>query len=112
MKFLVPRERVTGEKRVAVTPETARRLQGHRIDIQVESGAGVAAGFPDANYSAVGASVIASGHLDWEGCDAVLCVQPPERESLAPLREGTLLVGLLAPHGARELAHFLNRRSV
>lgn len=112
MKFLVPRERVVGEKRVAVTPETVRRMQCHRIDIQVESGAGDAAGFPDALYSAVGASVVPPDQLDWEGSDAVLCVQPPDREALARLQEGTLLVGLLGPHGARELTQILNRRSV
>jgi NAD(P) transhydrogenase subunit alpha len=112
MKFLVPRERVVGEKRVAVTPETVRRMQCHRIDIHVESGAGDAAGFPDALYSAVGASVVPPDQLDWEGSDAVLCVQPPDREALARLQEGTLLVGLLGPHGARELTQILNRRSV
>jgi len=112
MKFLVPRERVVGEKRVAVTPETVRRMQSHHLEIHVESGAGEAAGFPDALYSAVGASVVPSDQLDWEGGDGVLCVQPPERDAIARLREGTLLVGLLAPHGARELTQLLNRRSV
>jgi NAD(P) transhydrogenase subunit alpha len=112
MKLLVPRECAAGEKRVAVTPETVRRLQGHRIDIQVESGAGEAAGFPDALYSAVGASVASSEDLEWEGSDGVLCVQPPSRESMARLREGALLVGLLAPHGARDLISVLNDRSV
>lgn len=112
MKFLVPRERVVGENRVAVTPETVRRMQSHHIDIHVESGAGEAAGFPDALYSAVGAALVPSDQLDWEGSDVVLCVQPPDRDAIARLREGTLLVGLLAPHGARELAQLLNRRSV
>jgi len=112
MKFLVPRERVVGENRVAVTPETVRRMQSHHIDIHVESGAGEAAGFPDALYSAVGAALVPSDQLDWEGSDVVLCVQPPDRDAIARLREGTLLVGLLAPHGAHELSQLLNRRSV
>jgi NAD(P) transhydrogenase subunit alpha len=112
MKLLVPRECAAGEKRVAVTPETVRRLQGHRIDLQIESGAGEAAGFPDALYDAVGASVVSADQLDWEQSDAVLCVQPPPFEAMRRLQEGTLLVGLLAPHGARELVHLLNGRSI
>jgi NAD(P) transhydrogenase subunit alpha len=112
MKLLVPLESAPGEKRVAVTPETVRRLQGHRIEIQVESGAGEAAGFPDALYSAVGASVMSPECLEWESTDGVLCVQPPRRHHLLRLREGSLLVGLLSPHGARELTTLLNDRSL
>jgi NAD(P) transhydrogenase subunit alpha len=112
MKLLIPREWTAGEKRVAVTPETVRRLQGRRIDIEVERGAGEPAGFPDALYNAIGASVVESDDLDWAGADGVLCVQPPAPFALERMREGSLLVGLLAPHGAQELTRLLNQRSI
>lgn len=112
MKLLIPREWTAGEKRVAVTPETVRRLQGRRIDIEVERGAGEPAGFPDALYNAIGASVVESDDLDWAGADGVLCVQPPAPSALERMREGSLLVGLLAPHGAQELTRLLNQRSI
>jgi len=112
MKLLIPREWLAGEKRVAVTPETVRRLQGRRIDIEIESGAGEAAGFPDALYNAIGASVVDSDALDWERANGVLCVQPPSPSCLERMREGSLLVGLLAPHGAQELTQLLNQRSI
>lgn len=112
MKLLVPRECAAGEKRVAVTPETIRRLQSRRIEIQVQRGAGEAAGFPDSLYNAIGASVVSGDSLDWEGADGVLCVQPPPREAMGRLRDGALLVGLLAPHGAKELVSVLNQRSI
>jgi NAD(P) transhydrogenase subunit alpha len=112
MKLLIPREWTAGEKRVAVTPETVRRLQGRRIDIEVERGAGEAAGFPDGLYNAIGASVVDSDDLDWAGADGVLCVQPPAPSALERMREGSLLVGLLAPHGAQELTRLLNQRSI
>jgi len=112
MKLLIPREWTAGEKRVAVTPETVRRLQGRRIDIEVERGAGEPAGFPDALYNAIGASLVDSDDLDWAGADGVLCVQPPAPSALERMREGSLLVGLLAPHGAQELTRLLNQRSI
>lgn len=112
MKFLIPRESAPGEQRVAATPETIRRLQGRGIHIQLECGAGDAAGFPDALYNAIGASVVPADALDWAGSDGVLCVQPPGLDSLARMRGGSLLVGLLAPHGARELITLLNSRSI
>jgi len=110
--MLIPREIAPGEKRVAVTPETARRLQAKGIDIHVESGAGEAAGFPDALYNAIGATVLPPEQLDWEGADGVLCVQAPGNDGLGRLRAGALVVGLLAPHGAEDLTHVLNARSV
>ena len=112
MKLLIPREWAAGEKRVAVTPETVRRLQGRNIDIEVERGAGEAAGFPDALYNAIGASVVDGDDLDWAGAAGVLCVQPPSPSALERMREGSLLVGLLAPHGAQDLARILNQRSI
>ncbi|MFY7695982.1 MAG: NAD(P) transhydrogenase subunit alpha [Cyanobium sp.] len=112
MKLLIPREWSAGEKRVAVTPETVRRLQGRRIDIEIERGAGESAGFPDVLYNAIGASVVDSEVLDWDCADGVLCVQPPAPSSLERMREGSLLVGLLAPHGAQELTRLLNQRSI
>lgn len=110
--MLIPREIAPGEKRVAVTPETVRRLQGKGIDIQIESGAGEAAGFPDALYNAIGAAVVAPESLDWEVADGVLCVQPPGQDALLRMRPGALLVGLLAPHGAEALTNLLNARSI
>jgi NAD(P) transhydrogenase subunit alpha len=112
MKFLIPRESAPGERRVAVTPETVRRLQGRGIHIELECGAGEAAGFPDALYNAIGASVVPAESLDWQGSAGVLCVQPPSRDGVERMREGALLVGLLAPHGARELVELLNSRSL
>ncbi|MFM7465751.1 MAG: NAD(P)(+) transhydrogenase (Re/Si-specific) subunit alpha, partial [Cyanobium sp.] len=112
MKLLVPRESSAGEKRIAVTPETVRRLQSHHIHLEVERGAGDAAGFPDALFNAIGASVVDSDGLDWAGADGVLCVQPPSPSSLERMREGSLLVGLLSPHGAQDLTRLLNQRSI
>ncbi|MEB3256723.1 MAG: NAD(P) transhydrogenase subunit alpha [Cyanobacteriota bacterium] len=112
MKLLIPREWAAGEKRVAVTPETVRRLQGRNITIEVERGAGEAAGFPDDLYNAIGATVVNSDDLDWAGAAGVLCVQPPSPSALEQMREGALLVGLLAPHGAQELTRVLNQRSI
>lgn len=112
MKLLIPRETAMGEKRVAVTPETVRRLQGLQIEVQVQRGAGDQAGFPDSLYSAVGAAVVPDDHLLWDQADGVLCVQPPSHDALRQLREGALLVGLLAPHGANDLVRVLLERSV
>jgi H+-translocating NAD(P) transhydrogenase subunit alpha len=91
----IPLETTAGETRVAVTPETARKLiaQGHALRLQ--SGAGVAASAPDAAYEAVGVQVTDAAGA-W-GCDLVLKVRPPAIEETPLLRAGSTLVGMLNP---------------
>ncbi|WP_233853818.1 Re/Si-specific NAD(P)(+) transhydrogenase subunit alpha [Paraburkholderia sp. HD33-4] len=105
MNIGVPVETIPGETRVAVTPETAKKLcaQGHVV--RVASGAGVAASATDDAYRAVGAELTdQAGALS---CDLVLKVRAPGRQELASMRAGAVLVGMLDPfdtHGAQRLA--------
>ena len=110
VRFLVPREHSPGEKRVAATPETVKRLMGKGVSVKVQQGAGAAAGFRDDDFLAVGAELAHDEGLPWEEADGVLCVQAPPAESLQRLRPGALLVGLLSPYGATDLAETLNGR--
>lgn len=98
----VPAETLAGETRVAVTPETAKKLvaQGHQVKVQ--SGAGVAASATDAAYEAVGAQITdAAGAL---GADLVLKVRSPQAAELAQMKAGATLVGMLNPFDAEGLA--------
>ncbi len=94
----VPTETAVGETRVAVTPETAKKLvaQGHTV--QVQSGAGVAASATDEAYTAVGATITdAAGAL---GAELVLKVRSPSDAELAHMKAGATLVGMLNPFDA------------
>lgn len=97
----VPAETAVGETRVAVTPETAKKLtaQGHTIRLQ--SGAGVASSAPDAAYAAVGVEITdAAGAF---GCDLVLKVRAPFDNELAAMKSGSTVVGMLNPFDAAGL---------
>jgi len=91
------RETAAGERRVAITPEVAKKLRGKGLRVLLEHGAGASAGFPDAAYAEVefadAAQVLAQA-------DLLACVLPPADEALGGLREGTIVVGQLRPHGA------------
>ena len=94
----VPAETTAGETRVAVTPETAKKIiaQGHTVHVQ--SGAGVAASVTDAAYEAVGAQITdAAGAL---GADLVLKVRAPSAIELSHMKSGSALVGMLNPFDA------------
>ncbi|MEB3322405.1 MAG: NAD(P) transhydrogenase subunit alpha [Synechococcaceae cyanobacterium] len=110
VKLLIPRETAPGERRVAATPETVRRLIARGLAFGLERGAGEGSGFGDEEFAAAGAELHDADTLPWEEADGVLCVSPPPQEALERLREGALLMGLLAPYGATALAEVLQRR--
>jgi len=91
----VPLETAAGETRVAVTPETAKKLKAQGHTIKVQSGAGVAASVTDAAYEAAGAEITdATGAF---GCELVLKVRAPMHSELAQMKTGANLVGMLNP---------------
>ena len=90
----VIRERTPGEHRVALVPETAKRLRSGGLEVLVEFGAGTGAWYSDEDYVAAGAAVTSAAELH-ERADIVLCVQPPVDDT--GLRDGQALVGMLEP---------------
>ena len=98
----VPLETLPGEARVAVTPETAKKLKGQGHTIRVQAGAGVAASVTDEAYAASGADI--ADRAGAFGCDLVLKVRSPAADELALMKPGTALVGMLNPFDAEGLA--------
>ncbi len=91
----VPQETAAGETRVAVTPETAKKLKAQGHTVRVQAGAGVAASCVDAAYTAVGAEI--TDRAGAFGCELVLKVRRPDADELALMQPGTTLVGMLDP---------------
>lgn len=104
------RERAPGERRVAATPETVRKLAARGARVVVESGAGRGAGFVDEAYADAGASVASLD--DVLAADLLLVVQPPADELLARAKHGATLVGLLAPQASESRAAILRERGL
>src|SRR5689334_16046644 len=92
MRVGVPRETTTGERRVALVPETVGKLAAAGFELVVEAGAGTAASFPDDAYTEAGATV-----GDPWGADAVVKVRKPSAEERERLTSGRLLIGFLEP---------------
>jgi NAD(P) transhydrogenase subunit alpha len=91
----VPLETAAGETRVAVTPETAKKLKAQGHTIRIQSGAGINASATDAAYVAAGAEITdRAGAL---GADLVLKVRAPSPDELGAMKSGSALVGMLNP---------------
>jgi NAD(P) transhydrogenase subunit alpha len=97
----VPAETTAGETRVAVTPETVKKLVTAGHSIRVQSGAGVAASVTDAAYIAAGAEITdVAGAF---GADMVLKVRSPSDAEAALMKPGTVVIGMLNPFDAAGL---------
>ena len=99
---------MSGETRVAASPETVKKFLSLGCSVMIERGAGEASGFDDLSYSAVGAELINAGDSGaWGQADVILCVQAPPTNSLKKLRTSSLLVGLLSPYSNPALSEVL-----
>ncbi|MEI7464328.1 MAG: Re/Si-specific NAD(P)(+) transhydrogenase subunit alpha [Burkholderiales bacterium] len=97
----VPLETAAWETRVAVTPETAKKLTALGHTLRIQSGAGVAASATDEAYTGVGAEITdAAGAF---GCELVLKVRAPSESELPLFKSGAALVGMLNPFDAEGL---------
>jgi len=99
----VPKETVSGEKRVATVPDVVAKLVKLGFGVAVESGAGEASNFDDEAYRAAGAEVASSAAELWGRSDIVLKVRPPTAEEVGLLREGATLIGFVWPAQHPEL---------
>ncbi|RZS63538.1 NAD(P) transhydrogenase subunit alpha [Agromyces ramosus] len=95
MRVGIARERRTGERRVAATPETVRQLVGLGLEVLVEHGAGEASGHSDAAYEQAGAAIV--DPLGLGDLDVLLHVRPLAPETPARLRRGAVAIGLASP---------------
>jgi H+-translocating NAD(P) transhydrogenase subunit alpha len=89
----VPKETIPGERRVALVPGVLPSLTGKGFEVLIEAGAGVAAGFPDEQYEAKGARIVASRAELIAAAEIVAQV----RGATEGWREGQVAIGFYDP---------------
>jgi NAD(P) transhydrogenase subunit alpha len=97
----------TGERRVALAPESVARLVKSGVEVTVEPGAGVQANFPDDLYAKAGATL-----GDAWSAGVVVKVQKPTLEEARRLASGSLLVSLLPTATSADLLSALSSGGV
>ncbi|MBI4917675.1 MAG: Re/Si-specific NAD(P)(+) transhydrogenase subunit alpha [Acidobacteria bacterium] len=112
MRIGVPRETRAGERRVALVPESVKKLVGAGIQVTVEGGSGSGSFFPDDAYRGAGAEIVAGGAAVLGAADLVLKVQPPTPGEVGLMREGAMLLATLLPARNAEVVAALAARRV
>ena len=103
MQLVIPRETQLGENRVSATPETIKKLVRLGAEVVVETGAGVGAGFSDADFEAAGASIGSDRAALLASADMLLRLRKPELAEISQLKAGCIHVSYLDPFNEKEL---------
>jgi len=98
----VPTETAPGERRVALVPDSVKQLRKKGLEVVVQAGAGLAAGFGDAEFESAGARIESDAAGLWSGADVVLKAEAPGElaeggHEADRMREGAVLIGSLRP---------------
>jgi len=89
------------ETRVAISPETVKKLVGLGAKVRVQSGAGLRSRFSDDVLKAQGAEIAGSAADAVAGADILLKVRRPSAEEISALKPGGLAIAMLDPYGER-----------
>jgi H+-translocating NAD(P) transhydrogenase subunit alpha len=111
MRIGVPTETTAGERRVALVPESGKKLIQAGYQVSVQAGAGAAAGFLDAAYAEAGVAVDSSRSAVL-GSDLVLMVNAPGQTEIDAMRPGGICLGSLMPLRNLEAVRALAARGV
>jgi len=110
LSIAVVRERSSGESRVALVPETAKKFAALGAQLSMEQSAGIQSHFLDSDYAGV---KLVGGIADaYTGAGLILRVTPPSAEEIAAMPEGSVLVGLLKPFEDKARLAALNARKI
>jgi NAD(P) transhydrogenase subunit alpha len=112
MKLAVRKEITPGETRVAIVPDTVKRLIAKKVEVVVEAGAGARAYMPDADYQAAGATIEANIAPGLSAGDVLVQIHPPTAAAIAELTPGCTLISLLYPLTQVDLVRALAVRGV
>jgi NAD(P) transhydrogenase subunit alpha len=108
----VPKEGAPGEKRVAMVPEVAQRLVKAGNEVRIQSGAGDAAFYPDAQYQAVGAKIVADLKTLLPGATVVTKVQPPTPAETSLIDASSIVVAQMNATRNIESVRALQQRGI
>jgi H+-translocating NAD(P) transhydrogenase subunit alpha len=110
MNVTVRTEPEPGERRVAATPDSVRHLIGAGLGVTVERGAGIAAGYFDADYTEAGATLVAS--VDLAKTEVLLHVRPLRSADVKKLSKTAITVGLASPASNLAVVDELGKRGI
>jgi H+-translocating NAD(P) transhydrogenase subunit alpha len=118
MRIGVPKEVRTGERRVALSPDSAAQLIKLGYEVSMEAGAGDASSFLDTAYEAAGVKIVRDTAELWSGADIIFKVRAPEQHpqlnchEASLLKDGQTFISFISPAQNPDLMKLLSEKKV
>ncbi len=112
MKLAVLKETEEGENRVAIIPDSIKRLSKKGFEILIETGAGLASGHSDQDYTDKGATIVASAQECIAQGDCVVKVRPPSMEEVETLKDGSFYISIIQSTLRHDLVKKLQEKKI
>lgn len=112
VRIAVPKERASGERRVALDPTMAERFVKLGAEVLIEKGAGASAFFTDEAYAAKSCRLVDTAQALYAEADVVFKVQGPTPEELEAMKPGAVVLAVLLPHRNLDMLKRLRDRKL
>lgn len=112
MKLAVLKEIEEGENRVAIIPDSIKRLSKKGFDVLIETGAGLASGYSDQDYTDKGATIVASATDAIAQSECIVKVKPPTLEEADALKDGSFFVSIIQSTLRHDLVKKLQEKKI
>ncbi len=106
------RERRGEDPRVAITPETAKKLVDAGAQVRIEAGAGAGSAIPDETYREAGASVVKDVRAALDGADVLFKVRGPTAAEIAALKPGAVVAAMLDAYREKDTVQALAKGKI
>lgn len=112
MKLAVLKEIEEGENRVAIIPDSIKRLSKNGFDVLIETGAGLTSGHSDQDYTDKGATIVGSAADAIAQGDCVVKVKPPTLEEADALKNGSFFISIIQSTLRHDLVKKLQEKKI
>lgn len=106
------KESASGERRVAVTPDSVKKLVKLGYQVLIESGCGAEANFPDSFYQTSGAEVLPDREAVLAQADLLVKVNVPQSDEISLCKDGSGVISFVWPAKNESLVDLLRQRNI
>ena len=108
----IPKEILSGENRVGMTPATVKELVKNEFEVLIESEAGTGSFISDSDYQGAGAKIVTNSKDLYQSADMIVKVNPPTHEEIELIKNNSMLLSFMQPTKELELVKSINSKSL
>ena len=108
----IPKEILSGENRIGITPVTVKELVKKEFEVLIESNSGSGSFIDDSSYQNAGAKIVNDSKKIYQEADIIVKVNPPLNEEIELLKNDSMLLSFLQPTKELELVKSINNKKI